>query len=224
MASVAFFALSLLFAPVDLHRSPKVGAKVSYSLRATLGAGEQDAARYSGKITEEVKSVNGDSFVTESVAKIDVEILGTVQARAPHTSARTEKLDGTLVAAGRIDPLALFSVGRVDRLRGLYFPTGSVNVGDGWWHLGKADDSLKGGAFSSYGKLVGEEKVNDRDTWKLSVDAREVDVPDAIHVKGMVYLDKADGSLVWGQWQIEGFVAREGDPAATARVELKRVD
>ncbi len=53
---------------------------------------------------------------------------------------------------------------------------------------------------------------------------RDVDDASPVHVKGMLWLDKTDGSLVRGQWAIDGYTYSASSPPLHAKYELARAD
>lgn len=211
-------------APVTLKRSPKVNDRVSYAMKALIELQGQDGIRFTGTWNERVRAIDSGRLTTAVDSRVSVDVLGIVRQGGMVSSDRVETLEGGLITASRIDSTLLFGVPRVDRLRQFYFPTGPVEVGDAWWHTSLADGNLKAPPSASYLKLEGEEKIGQRDTWRTSVDANEVDDPNPVRVKGMVWLDKSDGSLVKGQWTIQGFVRDAQTPAMNARMELTRTE
>lgn len=214
----------LLAAPITLKRTPKVDDKAMYAMGALIDLGGQDDVRFTGSLNERVKSVEGDTVTTAVESRVSVEVLGVVRQGAMIQSDRVEKLDGTTVSPGKMESTLLFAGARVDRLRTFYLPPAGVEIGEGWWRTEKRNDGFKAPPFSSFLKLEGEEKMGKRDVWRASVDANEADEAAPVHVKGMVWLDKADGSLVKGQWTISGYVHNANTPAMTARYELTRVE
>ena len=207
---------------VALRRSPKVGDHAIYALRALIDLGGKDDIRFEGSLNETVKRIDGETIATAIESRVSVDALGIVRQGGTLSSTREERLDGTLLAAAKIDPTLLFAGPRVDRLRTLYLPKVPVEAGASWWHTEGKDEVLKSPPFSSFQRLEGAEKIGDRDAWRLSVEANEADDANPVHVKGMVWIDKSDGSLVRGQWTIDGFVYDAKTPAMHARLELVR--
>ena len=99
-----------------------------------------------------------------------------------------------------------------------------MEIGASWWRNEGRDEEAKSPPFASYLRLEGEEKVGKRDTWRVSIDANEVDDEHPTHVKGMLWLDKSDGGLERGQWTIDGFTYSPTSPPGKGRFELSRVD
>jgi hypothetical protein len=212
-------------APTVLKRTPKVDDRATYEMKALIELEGQDGIKFTGTWNERVRSVEGGKVTTAVESRVSVEVLGIVRQSAIVTSDRVETIDGALITASKADPTLLFAAPRVDRLRQFYFPTGSVEIGDAWWHTSPAEGAtLKAPPSACYSKLEGEEKIGDRDTWRTSVDASEVDDPNPVHVKGMLWLDKTNGSLVRGQWTVQGFVHDPQTPAMNARLEFTRKD
>lgn len=223
--SLAFLlVLSLPMVPASLHRTPKVGDHAAYAMKAIIDLGGKDDVRFTGTFDEKVKAVEGEDVTTTVDSRIQVDVMGVARQGGALSSDRKEKLDGTLVSPARIDSTLLFGVPRIDRLRALYRPKDAVEVGASWWHTEAKNETFKAPPFSSYGKLEGDEKVGARDTWRVSIDANEVEEASPTHVKGMVWIDKADGSLVRGQWTMNGFVYSLTTPPMNARMELVRSD
>lgn len=218
------FATLVLFAPVALQRTPKVDDRAVYAMRGLIDLGGQDDVRFTGTSTEKVKSLTGDTLITGVETKVSVELMGVVRESRSIASDRVEKLDGTLLSPSAMDSTVLFATPRVDRLRAFYVPSGPVEVGASWWRTEGRNDALKAPAFSSFLKLVGDETVGTRETWKVSLDANEADDEHPVHVKGMLWLEKTNGMLVRGQWTIDGFTFSETSAASKARLELTRTD
>jgi len=210
--------------PVTLKRTPKVDTTTTYAMKALIDLGGKDDIRFTGSFKEKTKSIADGKITTAIESRVSVEVLGIVRQSAMMESRRVETSTGALIEAAKTDSTLLFAAPRIDRLRAFIFPTVPVESGVGWWYLSEKDDNLKSPPSSSYLKLEGEEKLGERDTWRASIDAREVDIEYPTRVRGMVWLDKTDGSLVRGQWQIEGFVLNATTPPMTARLELSRVD
>ena len=214
----------LLLAPVILQRVPKVDDQAAYSMQALIDLGGDDDVKFSGTFTEKVRSVVGDTFTTNVVTKIHVELMGVIRESRSIESDRVERIDGTLLSPSMVDSTVLFATPRVDRLRAVYLPSSPVETGATWWRTEGRNDALKAPAFSSFMKFVGEEKIGARDVWKVSLDANEVDDEHPAHVKGMLWLDKANLSLVKGQWAIEGFTYSENAAPSKARLELTLIE
>lgn len=214
----------LLLAPVDLRYVPKVGDKATYAMRASIDLTNQDEVRFTGKVVELVKSVQ-DGVVTRAVENtLNLDVLGVMRFGRPLASEQVERLDGGLVKAATVDDTLLFATARIDRLRAFFPPTAPLEVGSAWWHTDDRSEALKAPPFSAYSKLEGDEKIGARDAWRVSIDANEVGDEHPVHVKGMVWLDKADGSLVRGQWTIDGFSYNPTSPPGHGRYELSRMD
>ena len=211
-------------APVELKRAPKPDDHASYAMKALIELSGQEGIKFTGTWNEKVRSVQAGTMTTAVESRVSVEVLGIVRQSAIVSSDRVETLEGALIAASKADPTLLFAVPRVDRLRQFYFPSKAVEVGDAWWHLSPADPNLKAPPSASYLKLEGDEKIGDRDTWRASLDAHEVDDENPVHVKGMLWLDKANGALIRGQWTIQGFVHDAQTPPMNARLEFARTD
>ncbi|RYG22636.1 hypothetical protein EON82_16500 [bacterium] len=224
--NTAIGALVLLVgsAPVTLKRSPKPDDRASYAMKALIELPGQDGIRFTGTWNEKVRSVEAGKVTTAVESRVSVDVLGIVRQSAMISSDRVETLDGALITASKVDPTLLFGVPRVDRLRSFYFPSGPVEIGNAWWHTSPANGDLKAPPSASYLKLEGEEKIGQRETWRASVDAHEVDDPNPVNVKGMLWLDKNDGSLVRGQWTIQGFVRDAQTPPMSARIEFSRTN
>ncbi len=220
----ALLLVLLPTAPVTLKRTPKVDAKVMYAMKALIDLGGKDDIKFTGTFNEKTKSLDDGKITTAIESRVSVEVLGIVRQSAMMESQRVEKADGSLLVAAKTDSTLLFAAPRIDRLRAFIFPAAPVEIGVGWWQLSEKDDNLKAPPGSAYFKLEGDEKVGDRDTWRCSIDAREVDIEYPTHVKGMVWLDKTDGSMLRGQWTIDGFVLNATTPPMNARLELSRVD
>ena len=214
----------LFLAPVSLARTPTIGARVSYAMRASIDLGPRGEVRYSGKVDETVKAVEKDLLTTAVEATTTVEAMSVSRQGRPILSDRVERLDGTLVTPAKPDEVVLFATTRVDRLRAFYVPSAPVEIGGAWWHTEGKGEPSKSPPFSSYLKLEGEEKVGVRDTWRVSLDANEVEDEHPTHVRAMLWIDKADGALERGQWQIDGFVYSPTAPPSTAKLELSRTD
>ena len=214
----------LFLSPILLARTPKVDDRATYALRAVIDLGGQDDVRFTGTFKERVSAVAGEVLTTSVETKISVELMGVVRESRSIASDRVERLDGTLLSPAAVDGTVLFATGRVDRLRAFYAPAAPVEIGAGWWRTEGRNDALKSPAFSSYLKLVGTEKIGERDTWQVSLDANEADDERPTHVKGMLWLDKANGALVRGQWTLDGFSYGETVSTSKARLELTRTD
>ena len=210
----------LVLAPTALAWSPKAGDQARYRIGAVIDLQGQEGVLFGGTLDEKVRSVEDGLVTTEVVSQLSVDMAGVNRQGLPVESVRVQKIDGDLVTASKIDATLLFATPRVDRLRSVYQPAKPVEIGSGWWRTqGKAEGSPP---FASYLTLSGEEKIGEWDTWKIALDATEADDPRPIHVKGMVWIDKTDGSLVKGQWSIDGFAFSPTAALRNARYELTR--
>lgn len=217
--------LPLAFAgPVSLVRAPVVGTHAVYAMRAALDLGDKGQATYTGTYDETVKSVEKETVTTAVSTTVTVTAMAVVRQGRPVTSERVERLDGTVTTLAKVDDVVLFATPRVDRLRSPYLPASPVEIGACWWHTEGKSDAAKAPPFSSYLKLEGEEKVGARDTWRISLDANEVDDEHPTHVKAMIWVDKADGTLERGQWAIDNFTYSATAPTSKAKLELSRTD
>ena len=213
-------ALALLV-PVLLRRTPTVDARATYAIRAVIELGGDDDVRFTGSSKERVAAVEDGTIATSVETKLSVDVMGVVREGRTILSTRTERTDGTLVTPAKLDPTALFATSRTERLRVLFAPAAPVEIGEGWWRT--APKGEQGAAFSSYSRLEGEEKAEGRDAWRVSTDAREAGDDAPVRVRGMLWIDKTDGSLVRGQWTIEGFTYSPTAPPGNARLEYTRV-
>lgn len=212
--------LSLVLAPVLFRRVVKVDDVVRYDMRATIAlTGGNDDVRFSGTSEQKVKSLDGDTLTLAVKDQVRLESGSLVREGRAVESVQTERLDGTLLTVAKTDPTVLFADPRVDRLRQFYPPSKPVEIGATWWRTSPADQKPPS---SSYFVFEGEEKVGNRDTWRIRLDANEVGDPHPTHVKGMLWIDKADGWLDRGQWTIDGFAYSETAPPLSARLELSR--
>ena len=218
-------ALLLLAAPgVPLARTPRVDDRAVYALRALIDLGGQDDVRFTGTVKERVKAVESGTVTTEVETAISVDLAGVVRQGRPVASDRVERLDGELVTPAKIDETLLFATPRVDRLRAFYPPAAPVAVGASWWRTGERSEAFKAPPFASHFQLEGEEKLGARDVWRVASDATEAADERPARVRGMLWLDKADGSLVRGQWTLDNFTYGPTDPSSHARLELSRVE
>ena len=215
---------SLLIAPVAFVRTPKVDDRATYSLAALIDLGGQDDVRFEGTFRERVKAVENGRVTTSVSSLVRVDVMGVVREGRAVESDRVEGLDGSVVEAAKVDGVLLFATLRVDRLRAFYPPEKPVESGVGWWRTEGRRDESKAPPFSSYLVLLGEEKVGTRDAWRVSLDAGEVAEDRPVRVRGMVWIDKGDGSLVKGQWTIDGFTYSATAPPGNARLEMTRTD
>ena len=215
LSALALFAL----APVTLARLPKLGERARYRLGAVIDLPGQEPVRFEGTLDEKVRSVEKETVTTDVTSRISVDLTGIVRQGLPIESIRVEKTDGEILTSSKIDGTLLFATPRVDRLRAVYFPSFPVEIGAGWWRTRAKDESPP---FASYLTLVGEEKIGAWDSWRISIDASEADDARPIRVKGVVWIDKADGSLVKGQWTVEGFAFSPTAALRDARFELTR--
>ena len=217
-------AALLSLTPVILKRSASPDEKAAYSVKALIDLGGRDDVRFEGTLSCRVRSVVNGTVTIAAQSQITVDVMGVARQGRPVASERIERVDGSLVQGERFDSTLLFAVPRVDRLRAFVYPSAPVEIGAGWWHTEPPQVAIKAPPYASYLKLEGEEKIGERDAWRTSVDATEVDTDAPVHVKGMLWLDKKDGSLVRGQWTVTGYVPNASTPPMSARIELSRTD
>ena len=217
LPALALFAL----APVTLARLPKPGERARYRLGAVIDLEGQQGVQFAGTLDEKVRSVEEGQVTTEVTSQLSVDMAGVNRQGLPVDSVRVDRLDGELVTPSKIDSTLLFATPRVDRLRAVYLPSKPIEIGSGWWRTQTREEGKV--PFASYLTLIGEEKVDGWETWRISLDANEADEARPIHVKGMVWIDKTDGSLVKGQWTIEGFAFSPTAALRDARFELTRL-
>lgn len=183
---------------VVLKRTPRVGDKANYAIKGTMNVQSLGAeVTLSGSSTEEVTQVDGEKYTTKSVTKMKGNVAGQeVPLSDGDEEETTTLLDGTFVGSKAGEHDASSTDTRIDRLLTLFLSAKSVEKDEAWTYEGKHDDKLDIPALKITYKFVGEEKVDQWDTYKISGEGAETEGSLPAKIKTIYWIDKANGGVV----------------------------
>ena len=87
---------------------------------------------------------------------------------------------------------------RVQNLMGFVPPTEAVSVNSKWSKVAATDKETMAPGYKSDYTIVGEEKIDGTDTFKIQYKTIETDGTDPASIEGTVWIDKANCGLVKG--------------------------
>ena len=193
---LAVSALALAAQAMTLKWTPKTGDKMTYKVTGTFDlAALGGDIKLTGTQTEEVKSVDADKVVIENSSKMTANAMGN-EIPVPETKETvTTKPDGTVTEV-KVNDTVTGGAMRLARVTMFVWPSKPVAVGDSWTAEGPKDEKADVPGYKIDFKLVGDEKVDTFDTWKVSVDGGETEGETKTKINGTVWIDKKDGSVV----------------------------
>ena len=194
---LAVSALALAAQAMTLKWTPKTGDKMTYKVTGTFDlAALGGEIKLTGTQAEEVKSVDADNIVVANTSKMTANAMGNEIPVPEATETVTTKLDGTVTEVKVNDAVATGSAMRLARVTMFIWPSKPVAVGDSWTAEGTKDEKADVPGYKIDFKLVGDEKVDTFDTWKVSVEGGETEGETKTKISGTVWIDKKDGSVV----------------------------
>lgn len=207
---------------ITLKRTPKVGDKASFKISGKFEVQGVEAV-LSGTANEEITSVDADKYTTKTTTKSAVNVMGQDMEQPDTEETTVYKLDNTVVSSKRGEQSADAYAMRLNHLNVVYLPGTSVKVDDTWTLEGKKDDTAGTPGYKITYKLVGEEKVGDFDTYKLSAEGGETDGEQPTKIKSTIWINKADGATIHTVSDITDAKFQEQFPAVSGKMEVTRV-
>jgi hypothetical protein len=188
---------------INLKRTVKVGDTVKLRLKADVDIQGTEAA-FSSLITEKITKVesNGNYTLESSQSEGKVNLGGQEMDVPGSTQTSTYKATGEVmeIKAENVDG----NFYRTAHLTSFIVGDKAVKSGDSWAVEIKKDE--KTGAVAAKGtfKIEGEEKIGERDTFKIKHSIKETDGGEAAaSVEATSWISKKDGTIVKseGQWK-----------------------
>lgn len=212
--ALAAFATAAAVQGFTIKRTPKDGEQLKFRLKADLEiSGIQ--ANLEGVTSEKTIKIDPDGTYTVESAQSDIKVLVQGQ-EIPSPPSPPQivvyKADGSIaeIRGEGIDANAY----RVANLNAFFEPGKPVAVGESWVKELPADTKLGTPATKAEYKIVGEEKVSDYDTVKITSNVVETAGSDAASNVATIWLNKAD----WTQVKVEGKWTNAPIPGAPAPV------
>ena len=219
---LAVSALALAAQAMEIKWSPKVGDKANYKIAGTFdlpGAGE---IKLDGTRAEEIKSVSEDKVVAESTSNMTASVAGNEIPVPESKETLTSKPDGSLLELKIGDGSAAGGM-RLARASAFIYPSKPVAVGDTWTvEMPKDEKADLPGVKIEY-KLVGEEKVGDWNTWKITSKGGEIEGDQPTKVEATTWIRKENGALVRSVAQMSDAVFSAEVPPLSGKLEINRV-
>ena len=221
---------ALLLAPMLLLQG-------SATLRWTPKEGDEMQYRTTGEFSVLGDTVTISSLTDHKVIKVDEDGSFLVQATPLENKVR---MGGTEMVGQGLTVLTNYGPnGEIKEIRGdkadatgyrmanlttFHAPTKAVAVGDLWTTEGKGDPKTGALAWKADYKVVGQEKVDAFDAWKMDVTVRETEGSEGGKAAGTVWVG-ADGVLVrseltWSNVTVPGAPATVSGKLTVARVPL----
>ncbi len=217
---LALSALALAAQGITLKRTPKVGDKASYKVTGTFELQGVDVT-LKGTTTEEVLKVDNDTVTTKSVAKAVATVMGTDNEMPDATETTTAKLDGTPVEIKAGDTVSGPGL-RLANINLLYLPATPVEMNGTWTAEGKKDEKKDVPGYKINYKLVGEEKVGDWDTYKITAEGGETEGASPTKVKATYWIEKSTGATVRSLAELTDAVFDPKFPPLTGKMDVVR--
>jgi hypothetical protein len=187
--------------------TPKKGEKASYKMVL-----EVDGATVTVISTSEVIDIKSDGNVVsrESVDSIRLTMGSFDSDLGPQGSAiMTFARNGELVNRESDTPVTQENARFAETMMIIY-PDDPVKVGDTWKRTIKADTTAGKVPCETVFKFVGVEAIDGKDCWKITYDFKETNGPSPIMAKVTVWLDKKDGSIVLGEYDLKNVEFQPG--------------
>ncbi len=194
---LALTALALAAQGIDLKWSPKVGDKATHKIDGKFeipGIGE---ITLGGTRTEEVTKIDGDKVTSTGTSKMTANAMGN-EIPVPESKETTvSKLDGTVLEL-KIEGQEESAGGqmRLAHISSLVFPGKPVAVNDTWTVEAKKDEKLDVPGYKIEYKLVGEEKLDNWETYKITSKGGETEGDAPTKVEATYWVEKSTGNVV----------------------------
>ncbi len=219
---LALSVFALAAQGVVLKRAPKAGDKLKYKMTGNFQVQGADVVLNS-TVTDEIKKVEGDVYVTESSTKGTVSVMGNDQDVPERVATTTSKLDGTIVEIkGAAAEDAGGNLYRVANLSLLMLPTTPIEMNGTWSTQAKKDDKRAVPGYKVDYRLVGEEKVGDWDAYKITADGKETEGEAPTSWKSTIWIEKTTGTLLRSVSDVTDVEFGPGVPPLSGKIELIR--
>lgn len=220
---VALSVLAYAAQGVVLKRTPKVGDKANYTVKGTMNVQGLDVT-LSGTSTEEIVKVEEGQYTAKSTTKMSVNVAGTDQALPDSSEETTTKLDGTLISLKSGGNDATPSAIRLNHLNTLYLSDKAIE-NDGTWTLeGKRDEKADAPAYKVTYKLVGDEKIDKWDTYKITAEGLETEGAAPTKVKSTYWIEKTTGNIIKSHADLTDAVFDPQFGAMSGSMDITRKD
>jgi hypothetical protein len=192
VAVAAFAALD----GVSLKPRPKAGDQRQYKVSAEFNS-DQFQAKFSQDQLQKILDVKADGGYTVETTNTNtkIEVSGqSVDGPEDKSTSTHEATNRVTKIEGSQAPDA--TVYRLARLNTFEAPDKTVSVGDTFDVTVPADSKLGTPAQKNTYKVEAMEKVKDWDTAKITFTHEETEGTDKSSIKGTVWINTADGSMV----------------------------
>lgn len=199
LSVVALTAMSVVaWAAADgftLARKPKEGDNLKYKMAVDVDLGGLPI-KASATLTEKVVKVEEDGSFKVSQAMTDgkLDVNGQEQEYSGPESTLVYAPTGEVKSMASETTSA--DVWRFANLNAVRLTTKTLNLNDTWTVVYPADPKTGAVAGKADYTLLGEEKIDDFDTFKVKTVVKETEGSEPASIEGTVWLDKNDGSLV----------------------------
>lgn len=211
---------------------PKVNETTKLNMKFTMqmdAGGQMMEIIAMFNISSKTTKIDGDK-VTEEGSMSDFKLLmngqemGDMGGGAPPEGEKTtivRKLNGEVISDST--PAEMGGGERMQRFNAFYFPEKPVIFGDSWTHEWAADKAKGLQSAKAKYTLEGEEVKNKVDCWKISVVFAELDSSSGMSNMGTVWLEKANGNLVYSKMNFQNVSFQEGMPPTNGVAEITRI-
>ncbi|MBS1716589.1 MAG: hypothetical protein JSS72_02510 [Armatimonadetes bacterium] len=169
----------------------KVKDDFHYKLKGTLQIAGQEAT-LDGTLDRKIVEVkeNGDYTVEETQSNTKVQFGGQEMNLPDNTSTTSYTAAGDIVEikSDKVDPLEY----RFANMSLFHLPDAAVAEGGTWTYEAKSNDKTGAVGFKATYKVVGEEKIGNRTTVKISMSIKESEGSEPASSECLLWLDTTD--------------------------------
>jgi hypothetical protein len=185
---------------ISLKRKPKVGDVAEYKDNATFTT-DQGEVTFAQKRVSTVTEVKPDGGFVTKVTTSDTKVVfgGQELPDQPSLTSSTEFGPDGLLKAITADMPPAAATYRIANLHAFKAPDGAVKIGDEIKFEIPADKKNGTPGVKTVYTVVSTEKVQAWDTVKLTFSTEETEGDTKSSIKGTVWLNSADGTLIKSQ-------------------------
>ena len=223
---LALTALALAAQGIDLKWSPKVGDKATYKIDGKFEIPGIGDITLGGTRSEEVTKIDGDKVTATGTSKMTANAMGNDIPVPESKETTVSKIDGTVLelkVEGQDD--AAGASMRISHVTALIFPGKPVAINDTWTAQAKKDEKLDIPGYKIEYKLIGEEKVDAWDTYKITSKGGETEGDAPTKVEATFWVEKSTGNVVKSTAKLtDALFSPQAPPLSGTMVTLRQPD